>query len=284
MSGDGRIAVMTTPLPALGPRTRSWNDLFGGADAWPAFLMVRSLAAWLADLDSRQPTILVGQSTVLHPEIRPAGPTGGRPETTDRPESESVAESVGVSGESNLTMQWYPPDSRPPRTITIDDADRTDATSTDATSTDANALRMGGGSESPADGAGDGGEAGAGSGPAVVIRDAESPGTYFLRGPGVWTGMSANLPEIWSSDQTAGTSTLSRWFGATDWSITRQRSSLELSGGDGGPRAVSLHGPLTLLVVIAFLAEQLLSNRFYGASSARSGATSRTLARSAEAV
>ena len=39
-SNSGRLLVLSTPLPALSPKTSSWNSLFG-SDPWPAWLLSR---------------------------------------------------------------------------------------------------------------------------------------------------------------------------------------------------------------------------------------------------
>ncbi len=44
LPGGRPTVLLTTPLPALGPATEGWNDLFS-SDAWPAFVLVRTLAA-----------------------------------------------------------------------------------------------------------------------------------------------------------------------------------------------------------------------------------------------
>lgn len=41
--------ILTTPLPALMEPARSWNELFAGTDAWPAFLLTREMIQSLVD-------------------------------------------------------------------------------------------------------------------------------------------------------------------------------------------------------------------------------------------
>lgn len=48
VSGAGRVALVTTPLPALDGPAADWNELLSGADAWPGFLLVRGLVGGLA--------------------------------------------------------------------------------------------------------------------------------------------------------------------------------------------------------------------------------------------
>ncbi len=206
--GSGRVAVTTTPLPALGSATRNWNDLFGAADAWPAFMTVRSLTAWLAGIDRRDLTVLAGQSVVLPLDRETAEPSP-TVETLDEP--------------SQPAVQLYAPDQNIGRSISISQSE-------------------------------------------VVIGDTETPGTYFLRGPQVWSGLSANLSPVWSNGETTNREVLQAWFGESGWSVVDDLDELSLSRGAGPASVVSLHGPLALLAVLVFLAEQLLSNRFYGAT------------------
>ncbi|TWT95010.1 BatA domain-containing protein [Neorhodopirellula pilleata] len=69
---QGRIAVTTTPLPALGPVTRTWNDLFTSSDAWPAFVTVRNASSWLVGSQSDPKTLLVGQTALLRVDTAPS--------------------------------------------------------------------------------------------------------------------------------------------------------------------------------------------------------------------
>ena len=46
--GDSQL-ILTTPLPALAGPARGWNELFTGADAWPAFLLIRQMVQSLID-------------------------------------------------------------------------------------------------------------------------------------------------------------------------------------------------------------------------------------------
>jgi hypothetical protein len=206
--GNGRVAVTTTPLPALGSTTRSWNELFGAADAWPAFMTVRNLMAWLAGIDRRDLTVLAGQSVVL---------------PLDRGNSQPSPTNETLDDQAKPAVQLYAPDQNMGRSISISASE-------------------------------------------VVIGDTEIPGTYFLRGPDVWSGLSTNLSPAWSSGETTNRNVLQAWFGESGWSVVDTLDEISLSQGMGPTSVVSLHGPLALLAVLVFLAEQLLSNRFYGAT------------------
>jgi len=229
--GNGRIAVTTTPMPALGPTTRTWNDLFGAADAWPAFMTVRGIAAYLAGVDRNPTTILTGQTAVV---------TLGRSSNTTSAEVSLPADSETENAPA--TLQLYAPQQPTSRAISMSAPDA----SLESGSLASGSLAFGSSS--------------------VVLDEVDVSGTYFLRAPNVWSGVSANLSPQWSTGETTSMNALQTWFGEENWSIDDQLESMSLEGGAGGSSVVSLHGPLTLLALIVFLAEQVLSNRFYGAS------------------
>jgi hypothetical protein len=77
----------------LATTTRGWNRLFSGADAWPAFLLIRDLVDSLVNRDQGQHNLLVGQSTRLS---IPRGP------------SESDNEQA-----SETRVQMFPPEGIP---------------------------------------------------------------------------------------------------------------------------------------------------------------------------
>ncbi len=213
--GTGRIAVTTTPLPALGSKTRAWNDLFGAADAWPAFMSVRGLAAWAAGIDRSNTTILAGQAAVLDLGL-PANDSHSDPRLNGHARDELDEE---------RTVELYAPGQSTGRSIPVTQS-------------------------------------------SVLVKDTDTPGTYFIRSPEVWSGISANLSSVWSDGKTTSLETLQNWFGEEGWSIANDPSELSLQTNERAKSAVSLHGPLMLVAVLVFLAEQILSNRFYGSLSA----------------
>ncbi|TWU10893.1 BatA domain-containing protein [Allorhodopirellula heiligendammensis] len=213
---QGRIALTTTPLPALSANTRSWNDLFGAGDAWPAFMAVRGLAAWAAGIDRSETTILAGQTALLHlNESADEDVVVASPRLSVKPEID----------ETTPTVELYTPGQPSGRSLPVENS-------------------------------------------SVLIDDTLTPGTYFLRGADIWSGLSANLPAIWSQDKSTQLDTLIQWFGDDGWSIANELNGLSLQAGGRAGAPVSLHGPLMLLAVLIFLTEQLLSNRFYGSSPA----------------
>ncbi|MEM6365084.1 MAG: BatA domain-containing protein [Planctomycetota bacterium] len=199
---DRRLAVWATPLPALNAKTRSWNDLFVASDAWPAFVTVRAMAAWLSGLTSRRPTVLAGEVAV-----------------------------VGVSNQASdgdAASQLFPPGRSLPIPVTRRDSN----------------------SE-------------------FAFSQTDQLGTYFVKQAEAQTGYSVNLPPKWSDSSVVSDEQWTQWVsgdpsdqsvvtlvdevGQIDWS--------QANGRRGG--TVSLHGPLMLVAMIAFVLEQLLANWFY---------------------
>lgn len=212
--GTGRVALTTTPLPALGIQTRTWNDLLSAADAWPAFMTVRSLAAWAVGAERSDTMLLAGQSAQL--TLNPSSDAELAPPL---PSTE-----IGIDIAAP-TVELYIPGQASGHPLTVVDS-------------------------------------------RVLIEDTMTPGTYFLRGAQLASGLSVNLPSIWSSDNTTQPGTLQKWFGEGGWSIANNLSDLSLLAGGHAGASVSLHGPLMLLTLLVFLTEQVLSNRFYGSSPA----------------
>ncbi len=61
---EGRVLVLSTPLPALAGDARSWNQLFG-SESWPAFYLVRDLVGYVSGRDAQSSTTAVGQPHVV---------------------------------------------------------------------------------------------------------------------------------------------------------------------------------------------------------------------------
>lgn len=64
----GRLVLMTTPIPALGKQTRSWNELFSSSDAWPAFLLTRQFPEYLTRHSADQSMTMVGRPQLVRIE------------------------------------------------------------------------------------------------------------------------------------------------------------------------------------------------------------------------
>jgi hypothetical protein len=226
--GQGRIAVTTTPLPAIGPVSRTWNDLFTSGDAWPAFMTVRGLASWLAGLEPNQTTVQVGQTVVLDGFLS-ATESDGR-STLDRRENKIQNE--------EKSWQVYPPE-QSPYPVALQSNVGSEATLTISNTSE----------------------------PGTYFLRSLAKQTDAPTKTNTVSGISANLQEVWSNHRRVDPEVLSNWFGGepTDdtWSLGRDPEKVSLGGGNNAASAVSLHGPLMLLAVLVFLGEQLLSNYFY---------------------
>lgn len=63
--GDGRMLLLTTPIPGVDGPSRRWNELFSGEEFLPAFLLVRGVFAHLARRDPGTLNVVVGQPVGL---------------------------------------------------------------------------------------------------------------------------------------------------------------------------------------------------------------------------
>lgn len=226
--GEGRIAVTTTPLPATGPISRTWNDLFTSGDAWPAFQTVRGLASWLAGLEQTQTTVLAGQTVVLEGFGPPA-------ESLSDPASERV-----VDGATAGNWQVYPPEGSPyPVLIQTSGEKATKLTLSNTTELGTYFFRS---------------------------LTEKNDATEEAESKPV-TGVSVNLAEAWSNNRMVESSVLATWFGdepsKETWARQDDVEAVTLGSNKNSASAVSLHGPLMLFAVMMFIGEQLLSNYFY---------------------
>jgi hypothetical protein len=219
---SGRVAVLTTPLPALTAGTRSWNQLFSAADAWPAFVTWRGVMQWATGVSDQATTVLVGAPAVV-PESDAANQATNRL----KPAEDNT---VGIE-EPNVRL--YPP---------MAEASEADG---ELAIREVDVAELGG-----------------------VFPETNEVGTTFLRGPDYWGGYSTNLDPVWSQDERVTESEMDQRFGAEQWTPSDSGERLSIQGRVGGSPPVSLHGPMMLLAVVVFLAEQLLSNRFYRTSGA----------------
>ena len=60
----GRVLVLGTPIPALAPPMRSWNELFG-TDPWPAWLLTRQSIEYLTNRGGAERMSMVGRPQML---------------------------------------------------------------------------------------------------------------------------------------------------------------------------------------------------------------------------
>lgn len=62
---EGRVAVLTTPLPARMPPSREWNELLAAGDAWPVFILVQQIFEDLSGGRMSEMNVAVGQPVAL---------------------------------------------------------------------------------------------------------------------------------------------------------------------------------------------------------------------------
>ncbi|WDQ17331.1 BatA domain-containing protein [Rhodopirellula sp. P2] len=219
---SGRVAVLTTPLPALSKKTRSWNEMFTAADAWPAFVTWRGLMQWATGVSDQAMTVLVGATAVV-PEKDAANQI--------QLASNSAENTTAAMAEPSVRL--YPPMAAG------------SAFDGEPVVSEVDVVERGG-----------------------VFPETNEVGTTFLRGPDYWGGYSTNLDPVWSQNERVSATEMDQRFGAEQWMPSDSGERLSIQGRVGGSPPVSLHGPMMLLAVVVFLAEQLLSNRFYRTSGA----------------
>ncbi|TWT82600.1 hypothetical protein CA13_40630 [Planctomycetes bacterium CA13] len=115
----GRLLLLTTPLPALADQTRSWNDFFGGSEAWPAFLLVRQIADYLTNRSSDSGIANVGNPHTV------ALPESGLPESQSTVESNTATnDKEEASDRLANRIQLFAPDQSTAVPIDIDSVSR----------------------------------------------------------------------------------------------------------------------------------------------------------------
>ena len=195
--GGGVHLICTTPLPALADSTRNWNQLFSGADAWPAFLLFRDMVDSLVYRDRSIQNLLVGQSTRLS--------VGGN-------------ENGQAGEESTRRLQLFPPAEPPVPMVAENDT--------------------------------------------VTLSQLATPGTYWLKSKGQVTGVSVNLQESETDLSRIDPSLFDQWLGGENYFLVRSRDEIRQAEGRGQPTR-SLYAVALMLMLAAFVFEQILSNRFY---------------------
>lgn len=266
--GDGRIVTVATPMPALAEATRGWNELFSGQDAWPAFVMVRQIVEQLTGRDRQPTSVPVGQPhpVPLPPRRSPAQrePTsGGRDSGTERRSASPPPRprDSGAAGGSQ-PAGTQPAVGTPPEPGEIGTPDDRDAEAVGAT------IRyqlFPPGDRAPIPLIVDA------SDEVVTVTDVPAAGTYWLRGGRLKAGFSANLDPAATRLSRIDPAALDEWFGPDAYDRIMDRDRINLESGDA-TASVLLHSPAILLVLIVFLLEQILGNRFYrGAAPAGGG-------------
>ncbi|MFK8113260.1 MAG: BatA domain-containing protein [Rubripirellula sp.] len=96
----------------------------------------------------------------------------------------------------------------------------------------------------------------------VTTTDIARSGTYWMRGAAPGDGFSVNTPPDAIRLQRMEPEELSLIFGPDQFRLATSREEIEFAELESSQR-VSLHSPAMLFVLIAFLLEQVLGNRFY---------------------
>jgi len=199
-TSGGTHLIVTTPMPALTPATRSWNQLFSGADAWPAFLLVRDLVQSVVYRDEGSHNVLVGQSTRIIV-----------PSDTDRSPSR-------IAGGQTSRAQLFLP-TGPPLPLSID-------------------------------------------GGVAALNQLSEIGTYWIRTEAGGTGVSVNLSPQATDLTRIAPALLDDWLGSDNYSLVKTHDEIRQAEGRGQPTR-SLYSTAILLMLTAFVLEQVLANRFY---------------------
>lgn len=94
------------------------------------------------------------------------------------------------------------------------------------------------------------------------VGEVGQAGTYWIRGKGLESGFSANLPEPATRTKRVDLSSLTEQFGRDAFQVITNLEDIALRTAQSST-TVSLHSPAILMVAIFFILEQILSNRFY---------------------
>ncbi|MEM1067432.1 MAG: BatA domain-containing protein [Planctomycetota bacterium] len=97
----------------------------------------------------------------------------------------------------------------------------------------------------------------------ITVTDVSRSGVYWIRGLESGVGFSANLDPSATQLTRIEPGELDQIFGPDQYNLVSDRESIELAENEASQR-VSLHSPAILLVLVVFLLEQILGNRFYG--------------------
>jgi Aerotolerance regulator N-terminal len=96
----------------------------------------------------------------------------------------------------------------------------------------------------------------------ITTNEISQAGTYWLRGATPGAGFSVNTPEQAIQLERIEVSVLDQLLGTDQYRLATNREEIEFAESESTER-VSLHSPAMLLVLIVFLLEQVLGNRFY---------------------
>ncbi len=99
------------------------------------------------------------------------------------------------------------------------------------------------------------------------LLSVDTPGVHWIRGSDFQQGFSVNLADETTNLTRIEPAAFISAFGSERFHFVTEREAIDLKGDDANQR-VSLHSPLMLLVLLVFLLEQILSNRFYRSTTA----------------
>jgi len=96
----------------------------------------------------------------------------------------------------------------------------------------------------------------------IAIQQVARSGTYWIRGLEFGEGFSANLPRDALDSERIDLAELDKIFGTGQYALATSREEIEFAEGESSQQ-VPLFSLAMLLVLAAFVLEQILSNRFY---------------------
>ncbi|MEO1616705.1 MAG: BatA domain-containing protein [Planctomycetota bacterium] len=111
----------------------------------------------------------------------------------------------------------------------------------------------------------------------VMIGRVENSGVHWVRGGQLGLGFTANLQRSALDQTPIDPVILERWSEASDVRQINSVNEMEWTGTEETP-SVSIWSPVMLIAMIAFLLEQILSNRFYRQGAASPSKSSRVAA------
>ena len=235
-SGDGSVYVLTTPIPALVDPAKRWNDLFGD-DPWPIFLLVRqTVDAMLLDRDVNLTIPAGGVATVPVPGV-----------DLERNGNAATSDSTSPGGK---TSDQRPPNQTPPGGFVDDDAAKTSLQlflPPDGEVATAISVTVAADADS------------------VTLRQSDTRGHYWLRRSGATSGYAVNVPRTAIDVRPADDADVLGGPVAApfaDAELVDGVDQLTLRGSDATP-IVPLRAPMLILAVVAFIVEQIISNRAY---------------------
>ena len=218
---------MTTPIPDFVSSGPQWNELFSGELPWPALLIVRQLTRYLTGRAVQPYSFAVGAPVTI---------TLPREATEQSNDASEVPDDLENPVRARRRLQWFPPLVNSPLPVEIPDLSenvRRDPTSP------VTRLRQ-----------------------RLLIGRPKHAGVHWLRGAQPGLGFTVNVSRDQLNPTRAEQSTLDGLFGPEGYQLMTDLDQMKWTASDQDA-AVSLWSPMMLAVLLAFLLEQVLANRFY---------------------